>query len=419
MSFAERYLQKHAVREKLINDKPADGLCAIITIPAYNETDLVHCLDSLYKLSPASCPAEVLVLINIHENAPADEKKRNRKIYEDALSWSVSHQRKDLRFHVLFENSLPEKEFGAGLARKIAMDEAIRRFDALNREAGIILSLDADAVVDPNYLNEVTGMFNEYDRMDGCTIDFEHPIEGDQFPDEVYNAIVNYELHLRYYLRAVRFSGYPYAFHTIGSCFSVKALCYCNEGGMSRRQAGEDFYFIQKVASNGRFRECRSTKVYPSPRPSDRVLFGTGPSVKRQIDEPGDLFMTYNPNLFVHLKKIFEIKDEMYHSKGTASVLNKVHPYLGAYLDETDFPNSLNVILKNTASIETFRKRFYKKFNMLWILKYLHSAESAGTRKVTIERAAKKMLSLTGIDINTTNKKELLKVYREYGIPIV
>jgi hypothetical protein len=100
---------------------------------------------------------------------------------------------------------------------------------------------------------------------------------------EVFDAVANYELHQRYYLLAVRYTGYPYAFHTVGSCFAVRAEAYCRAGGMSRRQAGEDFYFIQKLAGQGGFTECRSTSVYPSPRPSDRVPFGTGPDISRQI----------------------------------------------------------------------------------------------------------------------------------------
>ena len=60
----------------------------------------------------------------------------------------------------------------------------------------------------------------------GCTIYFEHPIEGDEYPPEVYDAIIQYELYLRYYLQALRYTGYPYATHTVGSCFAVKASVY-------------------------------------------------------------------------------------------------------------------------------------------------------------------------------------------------
>ena len=97
------------------------------------------------------------------------------------------------------------------------------------------------------------------------------PSPFESFEPVVYDAITQYELHLRYYLNAVRSTGYPYAYHTVGSSFTVRADVYCKEGGMNRRQGGEDFYFIQKVAQRGNFSECNATRVVASPRPSDRV----------------------------------------------------------------------------------------------------------------------------------------------------
>ncbi len=33
----------------------------------------------------------------------------------------------------------------------------------------------------------------------------------------------------------------------VGSALAVKALQYVKAGGMNRKQAGEDFYFVQKL----------------------------------------------------------------------------------------------------------------------------------------------------------------------------
>ena len=62
-----------------------------------------------------------------------------------------------------------------GLARKILMDEAVRRFDAAGNPKGIIASLDADVVVDANYLEALSAHFEASDA-DGCSIYFEHPL---------------------------------------------------------------------------------------------------------------------------------------------------------------------------------------------------------------------------------------------------
>ena len=54
---------------------------------------------------------------------------------------------------------------------------------------------------------------------------------------------------------------------------AVKALPYVKAGGMNRRQAGEDFYFIQKLVPSGGYFSLNSTTVYPSPRASDQGSF--------------------------------------------------------------------------------------------------------------------------------------------------
>jgi len=42
---------------------------------------------------------------------------------------------------------------------------------------------------------------------------------------------------------------------------------------MNRKQAGEDFYFIQKLMPLGGYFALNSTAIYPSPRESSRVPF--------------------------------------------------------------------------------------------------------------------------------------------------
>ena len=80
---------------------------------------------------------------------------------------------------------------------------------------------------------------------------------------------------------------------------------------MNRRQAGEDFYFIQKLAQRGNFSECNTTCVIPSPRPSDRVPFGTGLAVSRMIEEK-EVLTTYHPEPFRMLQKLFKQMDRLY-----------------------------------------------------------------------------------------------------------
>src|SRR4029434_9989987 len=105
---------------------------------------------------------------------------------------------------------------------------------------------------------------------------------------EIYKAIAAYELHLRYYLQALRTAGFPHGYHTIGSSMAVRARTYMEQGGMNRRQAGEDFYFLHKLIPLGGFTELNSTTVYPLPRPSNRVPFGTGRAVSEWLIQTGN-----------------------------------------------------------------------------------------------------------------------------------
>jgi hypothetical protein len=54
---------------------------------------------------------------------------------------------------------------------------------------------------------------------------------------------------------------------------------------MNTRQAGEDFYLLQKFIEIGSLQEIRNTAVYPSSRTSLRVPFGTGKAMHQmQLD---------------------------------------------------------------------------------------------------------------------------------------
>jgi hypothetical protein len=61
---------------------------------------------------------------------------------------------------------------------------------------------------------------------------------------------------------------------------------------MNRRMAGEDFYFIQKLLPAGGFFNLNQTTVYPSPRSSARVPFGTGVTIQRLTEGKNETLLT-------------------------------------------------------------------------------------------------------------------------------
>ena len=95
-------------------------------------------------------------------------------------------------------------------------------------------------------------------------------------------------------------------------------------GGMNRRQAGEDFYFIQKLVPAGGYFSLNSTVVYPSPRPSFRVPFGTGASITK-LNESGEPFlMTYNISAFDELRS-FSIR--------LKTIINMIRKNLNSFIN--------------------------------------------------------------------------------------
>jgi hypothetical protein len=113
-----------------------------------------------------------------------------------------------------------------------------------------------------------------------------------------------YEYSLRYYVAGLDFANSPYAFHTIGSTMAVNAAHYAKVRGFPRRQAGEDFYLLNKLAKVGSIRQLSSeTDCEPieiAARVSDRVPFGTGAATGRimALEDPAREFLLYHPAIF-------------------------------------------------------------------------------------------------------------------------
>ena len=185
---------------------------------------------------------------------------------------------------------------------------------------------------------------------------------------------------------------------------------------MNRRQGGEDFYFIQKVAQRGKWSSCNTTCVVPSPRPSDRVPFGTGPVVRR-LSHKGEVMTTYDPRLFGMLRKLFSGMDTLPTGEGLDQLMKSQPGVLQAFLEEQQFEGALEEIRSNSASVPAFRKRFWRWFNMFRILKFLHFARERGFPDPPVEKAAPEMLRLIdpeslGIPSVGGDVKKLLLIYR-------
>ncbi|MBK7709586.1 MAG: glycosyltransferase family 2 protein [Bacteroidales bacterium] len=307
MGFASGYLDERALFPEFVKEAPDRNTGIIVVVPSYDEPGISRMLDSLSLCSEIPCKVEVLIVINAPGDASEKSISNNKLTIENIEIWKQLNTGCFFRLYTIVAEPLPVKGWGVGLARKTGMDEAVRRFETINRPDGVILNLDADCIVDNNYFVSVYSEFLLKKERSACSIYFEHPLSGSDFPVEVYKYITLYELHLRYYFQGLLLSGFPYVFHTVGSAIGVKALPYIKAGGMNRKQAGEDFYFIQKLVPAGGYFSLNSTCVRPSPRPSFRVPFGTGASVNRLTGAGETELMTYNILAFKRAELLFAL----------------------------------------------------------------------------------------------------------------
>jgi hypothetical protein len=415
MSFADSYFSKQGQYLSL-SALPEPDLQYAVVIPAYAEENILLALDSLWQCERTKGAVEVILVVNAPEGAPPEIQEINRKTISTVLDWSHSHREDSFRVFVVDATDLPVKHAGVGLARKTGMDEAARRFNFLNRPNGIIVSFDADCLCDDNYFTELEKASKQNPAANGFNFYFEHPIKGGEFPAGVYQGIIQYELHLRYYLQALRHSGFPYAFHTVGSCYAIKASAYIKQGGMNKRKSGEDFYFLHKIIPLGGFIEIPSARVIPSPRPSMRVPFGTGPVIQKYLQGGGQEVLTYQPELFDMLNGLFSAAGNFFKMKSAAyhRYTGDLHPLIKSYLEKLQFFNALDEINANCSSLPTFYKRFYAWFDALAVLKFLNHAGASGYPKIPVNKAVVKWLQMkyAGHKVNSDNSV-LLEFFRE------
>ncbi len=419
MGFADRYLKKHRLCGDFTGQPPARHLGYVVVIPCYNEDRITEVLDALWKADRPEKAVEVLVAVNASQADTPEVHQRNRQTLREVEDWKgrqtnqTRQPGENFHVHTLHAPDLPQEKAGAGLARKIAMDEAVARFNQLNRKDGWIFSLDADTLVEPNYFTALEQHIKKNPRLNAGIFYFEHPLEGNSYDPAIYEGIVRYELFLRYYNQALRWAGYPYAFQTIGSAFAVRAEAYTKQGGMNTKRAGEDFYFLNKVFQLGHVRDITHTTVCPSPRPSDRVLFGTGPQVIKWSENPDQTYLTYDPAVFQSLKHFMEQADRFY--KATAQqhgeLLESQDPVLRDFLHAVGFPGELHRINNNCNSLPAFRKHFFHWFNGLRIIRFIHTAHEKSLGKVPLHRAATRLLEWLGHH-PPQSYRNLLETYR-------
>lgn len=362
------YLERYAWQEELFPDyQPPANLSMIVVIPCYKEPDLIDALDSLNACKKPSNEVLIIVVINESESCSAKIRLANKQTLGQLETFQSEYPL------LVTYQKLPEKKAGVGLARKIGMDEAVRIFRRVGND-GAIICYDADCRCDSTYLDEIELAYSQPSTQSGIVF-YEH-----QLHLENHEAIIDYELYLRYYIDALRFANFPYAYQTLGSCITVRASMYEKVGGMNTRKAGEDFYFLNKTIPHGGFAEINTTTIRPSDRVSNRVPFGTGKAINDLLNS-NEAYEVYHPNTFEDLKIFFDQVDSFWNEDEW-----KLSMTLTTFLGE-NWKEQIKELKNQVSSPEAFEKRFYHWFDAFKILKYVHFCRDEFYQNVELEEA--------------------------------
>jgi hypothetical protein len=190
---------------------------------------------------------------------------------------------------------------------------------------------------------------------------------------------------------------------------AVRCDAYQQQGGMNRRQAGEDFYFLHKFIPLGGFAEITATTVVPSPRPSHRVPFGTGRAVG-EILRNGGQCATYSPRSFEDLRAFLQF--DFCEETNVERLCGRLPESIRSFLELQSFGKKLAEIQLNTGTTEAFRKRFWRWFDAFMVMKFVHFARENYHPDVEVAVAASWLAGLLGLP-DTVGPTALLKLFRQ------
>ncbi len=392
----------------------------IVVIPAYAERDSLFSTLASVAANPEAMLEKTTVLCVVNNKAASpDEDKENNAQTLAMLNALIKRQHFDIpeadgKLHEAWQIiaasplrlgfvdasspglEIPNRSGGVGMARKIGMDMALRLLSNSEHKPRLILSLDADTLVRSDYLSGVRSAFAR-GRAQAGILDYEHPMPQDRAEQ---TAICRYEIFLRYWVLGLQFARSPYAFHSIGSTMVTTDEGYLAVRGMNRREAGEDFYFLNKLAKAGPLRRIRETRVYPSGRSSARVPFGTGAAVAKMVSGARSDFLLYDPRVFVVLRAWIALMKESFEPPADEILgeAKKIHSGLGEFLAARGFLKLRPKIRANVKDRKTYERQMHGWFDGFETLKLINGLTKDFYPKIPLPVAVKQMLEMQNLE---------------------
>lgn len=305
-----QYLQRYAEPVAPLLTSLANALPSIwqqaLVIPACREGD-----EFIRRLLDCVMPVPTLVIVVLNGPAQMAQAERDSTLQplaclsastslrwqdDDGFLYLFEHQRQGfLCVNLLQAPAGWPTQAGVGYARKLGTDIALWLQVQGRLLSPWVRSSDADVHWPEDYFAPL----QPSSAASAVLYPFEHGAVQEQDADASEAAWL-YDAWLRYYVAGLRWSGSPWAFHTIGSTLAIHLDHYAMQRGFPRREAGEDFYLLNKLAKSGRIERLSQPQLRLSHRVSDRTPFGTGHGIGR-IAADGNRWPFYHPDSFRQL----------------------------------------------------------------------------------------------------------------------
>ncbi len=393
------------------------GVSRVVVIPVLAEGERLF--DALRSL--AANPAEelraTLVLCVVNNRKPGDcpapwiddNRRVLRRLESIVAGRETLGSDADLRLGFI-DASSPGRELGprmgVGEARRIGLDVGLGVLCRNGFPDGLLISLDADTAVEPGYLTAIADHFENSTNGAGI-VEAVHPIPEDPLRRE---AMLLYEIFLRYHEVGLLIAGSPYGVPTIGSTIVVRGGAYVAAGGMNRRRAGEDFYFVQQLIKTTRVGRVGGTVVHPAARPSDRVPFGTGAAVARYLAGDRALGTLYHPDSYTVLGRWLALVRGGLDAPAEQllGAARSIDPRLGGFLAALNFEETWPKLRRNAPDTAGFEAQFHRWFDAFRTLKLVHFLRDHGLEERPVTEAAPRLLSSAGFDAGPIDRSDPL-----------
>ena len=338
-----------------------------IVIPVYNEINYIgNTLQSINHQNQDLLDKTLIILVINNSDTSAHEittsnYNTHQKIKEKKYNFEYI-----ILDYYSSENAISEKFCGVGLARKIGLDFAMH----YAYENSLLFCLDADTLISKNYLKIITQYYIKNNFL-VATINFQHQLSSDPI---INKGIQVYEEALKDISSKIRKCKSPYGYVSMGSAIVCNAVAYVAVGGMSKKKAAEDFYFLQSLAKYTKIHHIQEILVFPSSRNEERVHLGTGYRMNEYHLNNSFKNLFFTDESYNVIKKIICLFENNYNQSYECinKELNKhFSNKVCNFIYEHNIENVWDKINSNAKTKDQFITFFHQWFDALKIMKLL------------------------------------------------